>query len=151
VVRHAAGRRRIRPCLDVLPDRESDTFAAWFTTHPGTEIICRDRATAYSKATKEAAPGALEVADRWHNFVTMHSCANSPVMRHIENQVRAAVMKGEIIQYSMTPVYDGANKIPLGMWVEAHGNNGFQPTEHKSTGNTEPTNSAFILNKKRGT
>ncbi|TCR15988.1 RHS repeat-associated core domain-containing protein [Streptomyces sp. BK205] len=85
------------------------------------------------------------------NFVTMHSYANSPVMRHIENQVRAAVTKGEIIQYSVTPVYDGANKIPLGVRVEVHGNNGFQFTEHRSTGNTEPTNSAFIPNKKRGT
>ncbi|MFK0117201.1 DUF6531 domain-containing protein [Streptomyces sp. NPDC090994] len=85
------------------------------------------------------------------NFVTMHAYANSPVMRHIENQVRAAVEKGEIIQYSVTPVYDGANKIPLGVRVDAYGNNGFQFTEHRSTGNTEATNSSFIPNKKRGT
>ncbi|MEU1629200.1 ISL3 family transposase [Streptomyces sp. NPDC020096] len=52
--------------VDVLPDRTSETFTAWLTKHPGTEIICRDRATAYTKAVKEAAPHALEVADRWH-------------------------------------------------------------------------------------
>ncbi|MGW7659411.1 DNA/RNA non-specific endonuclease [Streptomyces sp. NPDC054756] len=80
-----------------------------------------------------------------------YAYANSPVMRHIENQVRAAVGKGEIIQYSVTPVYDGTNKIPLGVRIDAHGNNGFQFTEHRSTGNTDPTNSAFIPNKKRGT
>ncbi|MEU1077059.1 MULTISPECIES: transposase [unclassified Streptomyces] len=52
--------------VDVLSDREGDTFAAWRTAHRGAEIICRDRATAYSKAIKEAAPDALEVADRRH-------------------------------------------------------------------------------------
>ncbi|WP_405771208.1 ISL3 family transposase [Actinacidiphila glaucinigra] len=51
--------------VDVLPDRTSETFAAWLTEHPGAEIIYRDRATAYTKAVREAAPHALEVADRW--------------------------------------------------------------------------------------
>ncbi|WP_413105633.1 transposase family protein [Streptomyces sp. Inha503] len=36
--------------------------AAWLAGHPGAEIICRDRATAYTTAVKEAAPDALEVA-----------------------------------------------------------------------------------------
>jgi hypothetical protein len=52
--------------VDVLPDRTSETFAAWLKDHPGAEIICRDRATAYTKAVREAAPDVLEVADRWH-------------------------------------------------------------------------------------
>jgi transposase len=41
-----------------------ETFAAWLKDHPGAEIICRDRATAYTKAVKEAARNAREVADR---------------------------------------------------------------------------------------
>ncbi|MCA6091049.1 ISL3 family transposase [Streptomyces sp. SCA3-4] len=52
--------------VDVLPDRTSETFAARLRKHPGAEIICRDRATAYTREVKEAAPGALEVAGRWH-------------------------------------------------------------------------------------
>ncbi|MFI2719588.1 hypothetical protein ACH5AI_25130 [Streptomyces collinus] len=42
----------------------------------------------------------------------VHSYANSPVMRHIENQIRAAVESGETIQYSVTPRYNGSDKNP---------------------------------------
>ncbi|MFD7233609.1 putative T7SS-secreted protein [Streptomyces sp. NPDC059881] len=84
------------------------------------------------------------------NFVTMHAYANSPVMRHIENQVRAAVESGETIQYSVTPRYNGTDKIPTGVDIEAYGSDGFQFTQHRSTGITEPGNTAFIPNQKRG-
>lgn len=37
------------------------------------------------------------------NFVTMHPFANSPVMRKVEDQIWAAVDRGETIEYSVTP------------------------------------------------
>nr|WSW49914.1 transposase [Streptomyces sp. NBC_01001] len=46
--------------VDVLPDRTSETFAAWLREHPGTEIICRDRASAYTRAIKEAGLQAVD-------------------------------------------------------------------------------------------
>ncbi|WP_373287134.1 transposase [Wenjunlia tyrosinilytica] len=42
--------------VDVLPDRTSETFAAWLREHPGAEIICRDRASTYSRVVKKAGP-----------------------------------------------------------------------------------------------
>lgn len=51
--------------VDVLPDRTSETLAAWLREHPGAQVVCRDRASAYTRAIKEAAPNATEVADRW--------------------------------------------------------------------------------------
>ncbi|MFJ8108259.1 transposase [Streptomyces sp. NPDC096132] len=44
--------------VDVLPDRAWEPFAAWLKQHPDAEIICRDWATANTKAIKEAAPNA---------------------------------------------------------------------------------------------
>ncbi|MFI8187001.1 ISL3 family transposase [Actinacidiphila glaucinigra] len=68
--------------VDVLPDRTSETFAAWLTEHPGAEIICRDRATAYTKAVREAAPHALEVADRWHLLQNLSAAVEKTCHQH---------------------------------------------------------------------
>ncbi|MEU7965559.1 ISL3 family transposase [Streptomyces sp. NPDC049097] len=68
--------------VDVLPDRTSETFAAWLTEHPGAEIICRDRASAYTKAVKEAAPDALEVADRWHLLQNLSAAVEKTCHQH---------------------------------------------------------------------
>ncbi|MFF3982240.1 transposase [Streptomyces sp. NPDC001828] len=68
--------------VDVLPDRTCETFAAWLTEHPGAEIICRDRATAYTVAVREAAPHALEVADRRHLLWNLSAAVEKTCHQH---------------------------------------------------------------------
>ncbi|MFD0372860.1 ISL3 family transposase [Streptomyces sp. NPDC059071] len=71
-----------RQVVDVLPDRTSETFANWLRDHPGAEIICRDRASAYTRAVKEAAPHALEVADRWHLLQNLAAAVEKTCHQH---------------------------------------------------------------------
>lgn len=52
--------------VDLLPDRMSATLATWLTRHPGVECIARDRSTEYARGASAGAPGAVQIADRWH-------------------------------------------------------------------------------------
>ncbi|NGO11533.1 hypothetical protein G5C60_29040 [Streptomyces sp. HC44] len=49
-----------------MPNRETGSVADWLQEHPGAEIVCRDHLMAFTKAIRQAAPDALEVADRRH-------------------------------------------------------------------------------------
>ncbi|MFF5011331.1 transposase [Streptomyces phaeochromogenes] len=51
--------------VDLPPDREAETPAAWLAERPGIEIICRDRAPSLAECATRAAPQALQVADQW--------------------------------------------------------------------------------------
>jgi len=52
--------------VDLLPDRERSTVEAWLREHPGAKLISRDRSAVYADAIREAAPEAVQVADRFH-------------------------------------------------------------------------------------
>ncbi|MFE9046488.1 ISL3 family transposase, partial [Streptomyces sp. NPDC007818] len=67
---------------DVLPGREAAPVARWLADHPEVQIVCRDRASAYAEAAKQAAPQAVQVADAWHLWNNLAKAVEKTVTGH---------------------------------------------------------------------
>ncbi|MFE6055313.1 LamG-like jellyroll fold domain-containing protein [Kitasatospora sp. NPDC056446] len=82
-----------------------------------------------------------------YNLVTLtQNPVNSPWMRDIvEGPIYDAVDKGQVVQYTVTPIYAGSNPAPIRLEFTAHGNQGFQLTGHLDNPAANPLTPGFDI------
>ncbi|GHO48505.1 hypothetical protein KSX_66680 [Ktedonospora formicarum] len=75
-----------RRVVDLLPDREADSSAAWMHQHPDLMAVSRDRGGAYASAAAQAAPQAIQCADRFHLLKNLREALEGLLARHLATQ-----------------------------------------------------------------
>jgi transposase len=69
--------------IDLLPDREAETSAAWMATHPEIVLVSRDRGGDYASAAASGAPQAIQCADRFHVMKNLGEALEGVLARHL--------------------------------------------------------------------
>jgi len=75
--------------VDLLPDRQAATAAAWIKPRPDIMVVSRDRGGEYAKAAAVAAPQATDVADRFHILKNLTEALQLLLGRSLE-EIKAA-------------------------------------------------------------
>jgi transposase len=99
-----------RCVVDLLPDREVGTVAAWLSRHSEIRLVARDCGGGYGQAAARAAPQAIQVADRWHLMENASAAFLEAVrrsMRSIRNVLGAAVIDPALLTHAERLQHEG--------------------------------------------
>ena len=77
-----------RRVVDLLPDREANSSAAWMRQHPDLMAVSRDRGGEYASAAREGAPQAIQCADRFHVLKNLREALEGLLARHLAAQCK---------------------------------------------------------------
>src|SRR6266487_675092 len=108
--------------IDVLPDRETETAAAWMSAHPEIELVSRDRGGDYAAGARQGAPQAIQVADRFHMYKNLVEAIELILARcraEIRKNAQAAVQEELNVEAPKPIFFEDAEVISVENWKPA--------------------------------
>lgn len=94
--------------VDLLPNRTAQGLSEWLRSHPGVEVISRDRAQAYADGARLGAPGAIQVADRFHLVKNLGDALERLLNHHRTDLKAAQAAVGPEVVAAAAPSEDAA-------------------------------------------
>jgi len=74
--------------VDLLPDREAETSAAWMRQYPDLMVVSRDRGGTYASAAAQGAPQATQCSDRFHLLKNLGEALEGLLAHHLARERR---------------------------------------------------------------
>jgi transposase len=86
-----------RRVVDLLPNRETETAAAWMKSQVDLMAVSRDRGGEYASAAAQGAPQAIQSADRFHLLKNLEEALEGLLAHHLAtaNQKSTSVVGRE--------------------------------------------------------
>ena len=91
-----------RRVVDLLPDREAETSAAWMRQQLDLMVVSRDRGGTYASAAAQGAPQATQCADRFHLLKNLGEAVEDLLARHLSASRKRQV---EVALQEQTPAW----------------------------------------------
>ena len=105
--------------IDLLPDRKTETAAAWMGAHPEIELVSRDRGGDYAAGARQGAPQATQVADRFHLYKNLVEAVELILARcraEIRKNAQSAGQKEPQGEAPKPVLYEHAEVIAIDNW-----------------------------------
>ena len=84
-----------REVVDVLPRRSAEETADWLRQHPNVKVVSRDRCGLYAQGTRQGAPQARQVADRFHLLQNLREGIEHQLSRSDKGLARPSLPRTE--------------------------------------------------------